>query len=156
MLSMEYAKFRATWFQGGNVFGFYSGDTRPQFRPRHRILRPTFFVLFFSPSWRMARRYLDYANISFENQSSAVDVVADWDAASATKQTTKATSLLLLVHCKGSRRTLSAVQNNFIRISYYINEIPKLKAQYPFYKLSLVGPVMPTAVGETCFFWFVG
>jgi hypothetical protein len=104
----------------------------------------------------MARRYLDYANISFENQSSAVDVVADWDAASATKQTTKATSLLLLVHCKGSRRTLSAVQKNFIRISYYINETPKLKAQYPFYKLSLVGPVMPTAVGETCFFWFVG
>jgi len=70
----------------------------------------------------------------------------DWDAKIATKQTRKATSLLLLVHCKGSRRSLSAVQKNFIRIRYYRNEIPKLKAQHPFCRLSLVNPVMPTAL----------
>jgi len=67
MLSKEYTKFRAICFQGGKAFGLYSGETQPQSRPLRRILWPTFFVLFFSPSWRMARRYLDYANIAFEN-----------------------------------------------------------------------------------------
>jgi len=62
----------------------------------------------------------------------------DWDADSAAKQTTKATSQLLIVHCKGSRRTLSAAQENLIKIRYYSDEIPTLKAQHPFYTLSLV------------------